>query len=115
MKIQLLLDANLSWRSTAALKKHYGDCFHVDHIGLRVPAKDVEIWEYARQNGLIIVSNDEDFTNILAVKGFPPKVVLLKTGNQSRAAAEELLIRLKPQIANLYASSEMGLLEVVSR
>jgi len=111
--MSLLLDANLSWRSVAILKSHYGSCFHVDHIGLNVPAKDTEIWEYAKQNGLIIVSNDEDFINLLVVKGFPPKVVLLKTGNQSRTAVERLLISIKSQIMDLHTSSGLGLLEVV--
>jgi predicted nuclease of predicted toxin-antitoxin system len=112
--MSLLLDANISWRSAAVLKNHYGSCFHVDRISLSVPAKDMEIWEYARQHNLIIVSNDEDFINLLMVKGFPPKVVLLKTGNQSRAAVEELLISIKPQIMDLQVSLEVGLLEVVN-
>lgn len=114
MSLRLLLDANLSWRSAAVLKKHYGDCFHVDHVNLNVPAQDAEIWEYAKQNDLVIVSNDEDFLNLLVVKGFPPKVVLLKTGNQSRAAVERLLVSIKPQVVNLHASAELGLLEVVN-
>ena len=59
--MKLLLDANLSWRMVAVLKQYFDDCFHVDHIGLTVPAKDSEIWNYALENGLIIVTKDEDF------------------------------------------------------
>jgi hypothetical protein len=43
--MKLLLDANLSWRLTAALTASFGDCAHVDHIGIKTPAKDTEIWE----------------------------------------------------------------------
>ena len=79
--MKLLLDANLSWRMVSVLKLHFDDCLHVDSIGLTVPAKDAEIWDFALENELIIVSNDEDFIDFINVKGFPPKVVLLKTGN----------------------------------
>jgi predicted nuclease of predicted toxin-antitoxin system len=61
---------------TAILKQHFEDCLYVDSIGLNIPAKDSEIWDYARTNGLIIVTNDEDFIDLMNVKGFPPKVIL---------------------------------------
>ena len=51
--------------------------------GLAVPANDIEIWDYALINNLIIVTNDDDFLNLATHKGFPSKVVLLHTGNQS--------------------------------
>lgn len=35
--IQLLLDANISWRLMANLKKHFNNCLHVDHVGLKTP------------------------------------------------------------------------------
>ena len=41
--MKLLLDANLSWRMIVNLKQHFEDCFHVDKIGLNIPAKDIEI------------------------------------------------------------------------
>ncbi len=100
--MKLLLDANLSWRMIAVLKQHFDDCFHVDNISITVPAKDAEIWEYAKQNDLIIVTNDEDFIDFINIKGFPPKVVLLRTGNQNR-----LFI-----VKNLADSIEIGLLEI---
>lgn len=113
--MKLLLDANLSWRMVTILKQHFDDCFHVDAIGLNAPAKDIEIWDYALKNSLIIVTNDEDFMNFLNVKGFPPKVVLLKTGNQSRLYITNLLIQRKDDILALSTSTEFGLLEIVSK
>jgi len=44
--MKLLFDANISRRLAAKLLTHFEDCFHVDHIGLPIPAKDKEIWEY---------------------------------------------------------------------
>jgi predicted nuclease of predicted toxin-antitoxin system len=64
------------------LKEHFETCYHVDQL-LKVPAKDIEIWNYAKANQFIIVTNDDDFADFVSLKGFPPKVVLLKTGNQA--------------------------------
>lgn len=113
MKPKLLLDANLSWRSTAVLKTHFEDCFHADSIGLIILAKDKEIWEYAKLHDLLIITNDEDFLNLSAINGFPPKVVLLKIGNQSRRTTEHVLINAQLQILDFSLSLEYGVLELI--
>jgi predicted nuclease of predicted toxin-antitoxin system len=113
--MNLLLDANLSWRMVSVLKQHFGDCLHVDSIGLKSPAKDAEIWDYARKNDFIIVTNDEDFIDFINVKGFPPKVILLRSGNQGRLFITNLLIHRKEDIRALANSKETGLLELVVR
>lgn len=110
--MKLLLDANISWRLVVILKIHFEDCLHVDSSGLTIPAKDNDIWAYASRNNFIIVTNDDDFLNLANVKGFPPKVVLLRTGNQSSSFIGELLLRHKEEIAALSASSEYGFLEI---
>lgn len=110
--MKLLLDANLSLRLTESLKLHFVDCTHVDKVGLPVPAKDGEIWVYALTHNFIIVTNDDDFLNYVSVKGFPLKVVLLRTGNQHNDYLLSLLIMHKDAIAALQASAETGLLEL---
>ena len=110
--MKLLLDANVSWRLSARLQPHFETCFHVDFIGLPIPAKDIEIWNFALFNDSIIITNDEDFLNLSSTKGFPPKVVLLKTGNQSNHYIESLLIKHKANIELLYQSVENGVLEL---
>jgi predicted nuclease of predicted toxin-antitoxin system len=71
--MKLLLDANVSWRLSAKLKLHFDDCIHVDRVGLPVPASDNEIWNYALINELLIVTNDDDFINLLNLKAFYQK------------------------------------------
>lgn len=110
--MKLLLDANLSWRLVNKLKPYFEDCFHVDNVGLTVPAKDTEIWNYALVNNLIIATNDDDFLNLATDKGFPPKVILLRTGNQSNDYLLELLIKYKDEINALETSNEYGFLEI---
>jgi predicted nuclease of predicted toxin-antitoxin system len=70
--------------------------------------------ELRERKDLIIVTNDEDFINLANMKGFPPKVVLLKTGNQSRQFLSNLLIQRKDEVKSLYNSTDLGLLEIVS-
>ncbi|HUS02343.1 MAG TPA: DUF5615 family PIN-like protein [Chitinophagaceae bacterium] len=110
--MKLLLDANISWRLTVKLKPHFGDCLHVDNIGLNTPASDIQIWNYALVNQLTIVTNDDDFLNFVNINGFPPKVILLRTLNQSNEYIEMLLIKHKSDIQSLFASEDYGLLEI---
>lgn len=110
--MKLLLDANISWRLVASLQQHFESCAHVDSIGLTIPAKDFEIWNHALVNDLIIVTNDEDFLNLANIKGFPPKVILLRTGNQSNRYIEALLIDHISDIEALSKSVDYGVLEL---
>lgn len=112
--MKLLLDANLLWRMVSVLQHHFTSFYYVDYIEeLVVPAGDNDTWIYAKNNSLIIVTNDEDFVDIVNIKGFPPKVVLLRTGNQGRLFLSNLLIQRKREIELLEKSNETGLLEIV--
>jgi predicted nuclease of predicted toxin-antitoxin system len=110
--MKLLLDANLSWRLIEVLKAHFNEVMHVDQIDVKVPAQDEEIWQFAKMNNCIIVTNDQDFLDMVSVKGFPPKVILLKTGNQSNSFLGQLLINHVSDIQSLNDSPETGLLEI---
>ncbi|MCB0631873.1 MAG: DUF5615 family PIN-like protein [Saprospiraceae bacterium] len=111
--MKLLLDANLSWRLAKLLSPPFDDVVHVDRTELVQPATDSDIWGWAKSNNAVIVTNDEDFFYFSVQKGFPPKIVLLRTGNQSTKNVAELLLRHQVQIRELYASQDYGLLEIV--
>lgn len=110
--MKLLLDANISWRLVSRLKLHFDECLHVDNVTVNIPASDIEIWNFALKNECIIVTNDEDFMNFSNIKGFPPKVILLRTGNQSNSFIETLPITHKEDISALNHSKEYGVLEL---
>ena len=112
--MKLLLDANISWRMVRLLQEKGFDCSHVEQTSLPVPAKDSSIWQFAKDNNFIIVTNDEDFLNLLNVLGFPPKVLLLKTGNQRTGYLSEIISQHKKDIEELFTSDEIGLLEIYS-
>ena len=49
------------------------------------------------------------------MKGFPPKVVLLRVGNNGRMFISNLLISRKEDIEKLQASTENELLEIIGK
>jgi predicted nuclease of predicted toxin-antitoxin system len=110
--VRLLFDENLSPRLVDKLAGVYPDSLHVRSVGLRAK-EDAIIWEYARQNDLIIVSKDNDFRQLIFLKGPPPKVVWLSVGN---AATEAICYLLQDNFSNLEAfkaDPEAGLLPIV--
>ncbi len=44
-------------------------------------ASDIEIWEFAKMNHFIIVTQDSDFNDLYLLKGFPPKILWFQTSN----------------------------------
>ena len=110
--MKLLLDANISWRLIPVLAKHFGECAHINKTAVPCPAPDTLIWDYARENGYVIVTQDSDFLHFLNAKGYPPKIVLLRTGNVSTGAVEEILLQSKQSIIEL-DQKDLGLLEIL--
>ena len=109
--MKLLLDANISWRLCAPLSEHFGECFHVNRIGLSIPPSDNMIWSYAKDNDCVIISHDADFLDLLLTRGYPPKIILLRTGNIDTVTTLKLLIQAKETIIG-WSEKETGLLEI---
>jgi predicted nuclease of predicted toxin-antitoxin system len=77
---RLLLDQNVSPKLAVWLADIFPGSVHVYTIGLDSET-DRNIWEYARENGFIIVSKDADYSDLSVFWGFPPKVVWVRRGN----------------------------------
>lgn len=88
--MKLLFDQNLSPRLPGLLADLYPASTHVIPLGLD-EAEDIEIWEYARAQGFVIVSKDSDFQARSQLLGAPPKVIWVRLGNCTRTAVEKLL------------------------
>lgn len=94
--MRLLFDENLSRSLCSRLKDVFPDSKHVVAAGLE-HANDLDVWEYAKRNGLVIVTKDGDYHQMSFLLGAPPKVVWLRIGNCSTQKIESLLRRnLKP-------------------
>ena len=89
--MKLLLDENLSRRLVPFLQHDYPGTSQVVLLGLE-SASDREVWQKAKDDGYVIVTRDADFQELSLVWGQPPKVVRLRTPNQTRAATLKLLL-----------------------
>jgi predicted nuclease of predicted toxin-antitoxin system len=89
--MKLLLDENLSRRIVPFLQSEYPGSTQVALVGLE-RASDREIRDYARKNEFVIVTRDADFYEMSVLLGQPPKIIWLKTGNQSKAATINVLL-----------------------
>lgn len=89
--MKLLLDENLSRRILPFLEADYPGSTQVALIGLE-RVSDEAIWRYALEQGYCIVTKDADFYDLSLVRGAPPKVIWLKSGNVTKSAIAHSLI-----------------------
>lgn len=68
---------------------------------------DSEVWEFARQRELVIVSKDADFSDRIIIQQPPPWVVHLRFGNLRKKGFHALLSRVWPQIETLLKSHKL--------
>ena len=68
---------------------------------------DSQIWEFARQHELVIVSKDADFSDRIIIRTPPPWVVHIRFGNLRKKEFHTLLARMWPQIETLLKSHKL--------
>lgn len=107
--MKLLLDENLSPKLAAWLQAEFPGTSQVELLGLK-GCDDNAIWAYARDNGFIIVSKDNDFRQRAFLFGAPPKVVWLSIGNADTAFVETLLRQSCERIRRFSEQPEEALL-----
>jgi len=78
--LKVLLDQHLSPRLADRLQDLFPQTCHVSNVGLD-SATDLEVWEYAKEEGFVLVTKDAGFSEISLLRGFPPKVIWLRIGN----------------------------------
>lgn len=109
--MKLLFDQNLPSRILREVETSFPGSAHVRDIGL-AQASHLEVWEYASRQQYAIVTKDLDFRDIAALRGFPPKVVLIRWGNISNNALVSNLIATFQLIQAFLGDNENGLLEL---
>lgn len=62
---------------------------------------DTEIWQYAKDKKLVIVTKDTDFSDQLMLNFFSPKVVHLRFGNIRKREFHQFLARIWPEVEAL--------------
>lgn len=96
--IRLLLDQGLPRTTALHLKGPGWDVLHVGDIGLS-KAKDLELIEYAKENGRVIVTLDSDFHAYLAVNNAEaPSVIRIRREGLKALEMAKLIISIWPKI-----------------
>ncbi|GFO71820.1 hypothetical protein BJAS_P1571 [Bathymodiolus japonicus methanotrophic gill symbiont] len=81
-----LIDVNLPSRFSLWAGDEYE---HVVHINDEL--KDSEIWAYAKEHDLTIVTKDTDFSDLILMNNPPPRVIHIKVGNMKMKEFHQLL------------------------
>lgn len=109
--MKLPFDQNLSFKLCQIIADLFPDSAHVRAVGLS-EVGDQAIWDYAKSNGFTIVSQDVDFAEMAVLLGSPPKVIWLRTGNQSTAALSVPLRRHAEAIMAFESDDNTACLEI---
>lgn len=75
-------------------------------------ADDRTVWQYAKDNGFAIVTQDSDFHELAMLYGAPPKIVWLKSGNQPRQYVKNVLLKSKERIRAFEEDAEFTVVEI---
>ena len=110
--MKLLLDAQLSRRSLAALQSAFPGSDHaVVALDLANPS-DEAIFYHARNDDFVLVTKDKDFVTLSRRHGRPPLIILLLTGNGSRQSVENLLLNNAEQMQAALADQSIAIFEL---
>ena len=89
--MKFLIDNNLSHKLVESLLSFFSDTEHVrDTLG--VSADDSSIWLFAKKEGYVIFTKDNDFDERARLFGCPPKVIHLICGNKTTKDILNLII-----------------------
>ena len=110
--MKLLFDQNISPKIVALMEVQFSGSQQVIHVGLE-NASDSVIFEFAKTNQFSIVTFDSDFVDLSIVKGTPPKIVWLRTGNLTTKSISDLLHMNASSIQIFLESEDAGILEII--
>jgi predicted nuclease of predicted toxin-antitoxin system len=100
--MKLLIDENVSFRIVKQLNELFPDSLK----------NGFSIYQYAKDNNFTIVTFDEDFIEIQALKGFPPKIIWLRMGNSSTLNILHKLSINVQSIKDLSNNTQLSILEI---
>ncbi len=107
-----LLDENLSWRLIKKLQLNFGDVKHVNEFSNQKVLSDVEIWTICFNQNFTILTLDDDFEDISVLRGFPPKVIIIRRQNLSSNQIAALLLTNTNSITEFLNENVNGILEI---
>lgn len=109
--MKLSLDENISFKLERFLKDCFGEVKHVRSFNLE-DVNDIEVWEFAKLKEFTMLSKDSDFNDLNVWRGFPPKIIWLRCGNQPTKIIEQIVKENIHTIKEFYEENTLGLLEI---
>ena len=97
--MKFLVDAQLPPRLARQLTAAGGEAVHSSDLPDRNRTKDKMITSIAVTEQRIVVTKDEDFVIQFHLRGAPPKLLLISTGNISNDALEQIV---RANLTNLF-------------
>jgi predicted nuclease of predicted toxin-antitoxin system len=108
---KLLFDQNLSYKIVKQIEHLFPNSSHVRLLKLD-KADDFDVWQYAKEHGFHIVTQDIDFHDISTLYGYPPKIIRIHTGNTATNTIIELLEKKHDLIHDFLNNEKIGFLEL---
>lgn len=93
---KFLIDVNLPSRFSLWNNEQF-----IHQISIDDEWSDEQIWEYAKENNLTIITKDADFSNRIIFHKPPPKVIHIRLGNMKMREFHETLTALWGDIIDL--------------
>ncbi|MDD5034053.1 MAG: DUF5615 family PIN-like protein [Methylococcaceae bacterium] len=109
--MKLLLDENLSRRLVPFLTNDYPGSTQIALLNME-KSSDHEVWVYAKTHEYIIVTRDSDFYDLSTIYGQPPKVIWLRTGNQTKATTLSALLNHRVTIEKALQVDDKACIEI---
>jgi len=110
--MKLLFDQNISHRIVKQLPEQFLGSSSVKDEGL-VNDADIQVWQFAKRNNFTIVTQDADFNDLNLMRGFPPKIIWIRTGNLKTEAIVGILSSYQSEIDDFLRNDEFGCFEIL--
>ncbi len=91
-----LIDANLPYYFSLWSSQDYQ---HV--VSINDEWEDSEIWHYAKENNLTIITKDADFSDLALLHEPPPRVIHIKIGNMKMKQFHQYLSNIWKEVCEL--------------
>jgi predicted nuclease of predicted toxin-antitoxin system len=111
--MKLLFDQNISPRLIFLIQDILPEAKQVRQINLE-NSSDKQIWEYAKEHDFTIVTFDGDFYDFSLVWGHPPKIVWIRSYNQTTKIVDEILRKHFNTLLDFQDDKELACLELIN-
>ncbi len=99
---KFLIDVNLPYRFSLWKSDDY-----IHQINIDDEWTDTQIWDYAKENNLIIVTKDSDFSNRIIFHEPPPKVIHIRFGNMKMREFFAIMTAIWKDVVDLSESHKL--------